>query len=195
MADSNRAWVFGVALLSVLTGCVSSGGPHEPYPSTAHHATPLARLEPIPLGGTPPPEDAGRLTFLAELSFPHSRLVAYVTEDTCGLLTDPGGSAEGGNRLESGFPGEGQGSDRYPGGPYGTVSGADSSGRWASLTCSRNAMVIDYVSGDAEAPGRTRGHATLTEVADNPATTRIVVGDTGLRERISRQAAAAAHRT
>ncbi|WP_432064599.1 hypothetical protein [Streptomyces sp. C10-9-1] len=195
MADRNRAWVLGAALLSVLTGCGDSGGPHEPHPSTAHHATPLARLEPIPLGGASPPEDAGRLTFLAELSFPHGRLVAYVAEDACGLLTDPGDRTEGGIRLESGFPGEGQGSDRYPGGPYGTVSGADGAGRWASLSCSRNAMVIDYVSGAPGAPGRTRGHATLTEVADNPATTRIVVGDTGIRERISRRAAAAAHRT
>ncbi|MCQ6556376.1 hypothetical protein NPS70_24800 [Streptomyces sp. C10-9-1] len=195
MADSNRAWVPVAALLSVLTGCVSSAGPHEPRPSTAHHATPLARLEPISPGGGPLPEDAGRLTVLAEFSSPHDRLLAYVTEDACGLLSDPGGSAEGGIRLESGFPGEGQGSDAYPGGPYGAVSGADGAGRWASLSCSRNAMVIDYVSGHPGDPGRTRGHATLTEVAGDPATTRIVVGDTGLRGRISRQAAAAAHRT
>ncbi|MFJ9646534.1 hypothetical protein [Streptomyces sp. NPDC101206] len=108
-----------------------------------------------------------------------------MNNESCGILAhaikDPKANRI---HLVSRWPNEGQGSNSYPAGPYNNASGASGPKTWASLMCSKNAMVIEYVSGEPNAPAAARGPISTTQISNNPPTTRIIVGEAGLRKQI-----------
>ncbi|MFK0256996.1 hypothetical protein [Streptomyces sp. NPDC090445] len=128
----------------------------------------------------------GGVKILSDIRYRQSRILGYVGKESCGILAHSVNDQKA-NRIHlvSHWPDAGQESTTsHPGGPYNTVSGGGGPKAWASLMCSRNAMVIEYVSGEPGPPGEARGPVTTTQVSDTPATTRIVVAEAGLRKQL-----------
>ncbi|MEC4572504.1 hypothetical protein [Streptomyces virginiae] len=193
MARTRQTPVIGVALILLLTGCEGGGTPDGESSANGARFTPLVELEGISPGGDPPADMAGPVKVLSELQYGQSRLTAYVKADSYGFIAapksdTPGHPAGSGMHLVSTWPADGEGSDRYPAGPYSSASGAGDPNAWASVLCSRNAMVIEYASGAAGAPEQARGHVTVTQVGNTPATLRIVIGDHTARQQIVNRA-------
>ncbi|MGW0754504.1 hypothetical protein, partial [Streptomyces sp. NPDC002587] len=66
--------------------------------------------------------------------------------------------------------------------------GAGGPKSWASMLCSKNAMVIEFSSGDDSAPEHARGQVTVTQGTNRPPTSRIIVGDPRARKQIEDRA-------
>ncbi|GAA1554171.1 hypothetical protein [Streptomyces globosus] len=185
MARTVRTLTIGAALALFLVGCQggkeADGRPTSSSPPT----TRLTDLETINVDGDPLAEMPGSAKILSDLQYGQNRILAYTNNESCGILahaiSDPKANRI---HLVSRWPNEGQGSNSYPAGPYNTVSGASGPKIWASLMCSKNAMVIEYVSGEPSAPATARGPITTTQISNHPATTQIIVGEAGLRKQI-----------
>ncbi|MFJ9594647.1 hypothetical protein ACIRS3_17990 [Streptomyces virginiae] len=193
MARTRHTFVIGAALILLLAGCEVDGTPDRESSGTGAQFAPLVELEAISPSGDPPADMAGPVKVLSELLYGQSRLTAYVKADSCGFIAAPesdtsGNPASNGMHLVSAWPADGEGSDRYPAGPYGSASRAGDPKAWASVLCSRNAMVIEYASGEAGAPEQVRGQVTITRVTTTPATLRIVIGDHTARQQIVNRA-------
>ncbi|MGW6786343.1 hypothetical protein [Streptomyces sp. NPDC054987] len=190
MALMRRAPAMGVALALLVAGCDGSGPSDGEASGQGNHGTPLTELEGLPAAGDPTAEAAGPVKVLSELQYGRSRLTAYVTAGSCGFIAaptapkdDPAAPPRGGRlHLVSSWPAEGEGGDMYPVGPYNSASGGGAPKTWASVSCSKGAMVVEYVAGETGAPEHVRGHATVTRTA--PATLRIIVGDRATRQQI-----------
>ncbi|MGW4690740.1 hypothetical protein ACWEPM_38520 [Streptomyces sp. NPDC004244] len=185
MARTFHTLAIGAAFALLLVGCQGNkeldGGPTSSSP----HATQLTDLQTINVDGDPLAEVSGDVKILSDLQYGRNRILAYVNKESCGILAhaikDPKANRI---HLVSRWPNEGQGSNSYPAGPYNNASGAGGPKTWASLMCSKNAMVIEYVSGEPTAPAAARGPISTTQISNNPATTRIIVGEASLRKQI-----------
>ncbi|THA82272.1 hypothetical protein [Streptomyces sp. A0592] len=173
-----------IALSLVGCGC-DRAAPDKGTAADGASFTPLTRLAGIHVDGGLPADVAGPATILSEVRYGRSRLIAYVTGDSCGILATPAADPEAGPiRLVSKWPAGSEGSSRHPAGPYNSASAAGPHG-WASLLCGRNAMVIEYdPGGDGGVPVQARGETGVTPVGDRPAVSRVVVGGTEARRRI-----------
>ncbi|WP_141754148.1 hypothetical protein [Streptomyces subrutilus] len=185
MAKNKQPLVIGAALIFLLVGCESGGGPDMGTSSDGTQPAALNELDSISVAGDPLADIAGPVKIISELQYGQSRLIAYVNGDSCGILATSKGDVNV-NRIHlvSKWPARGEGTNNYPAGPYNSASGAGDPQSWASLLCSKNAMVFEYASGEGGAPEQARGPVTATQVADRPATTRIVVGDAEVRKQI-----------
>ncbi|NXY94629.1 hypothetical protein HYE82_09530 [Streptomyces sp. BR123] len=152
----------------------------------------MSDLEAIDVADDPLAERNGGVKILSDVQYGQSRVLGYVNKESCGILAharnDP---KENRIHLVAHWPDAGHGSASHPpglssrpGGPYHAVSGGSGPKAWASLMCSRNAMVISYVSGEPGPPESARGPVTATQVSDTPPTTRITVAEAGLRKQI-----------
>lgn len=189
MARTVRTLAIGAAFVFLLVGCQDSKGAGSRPTSSGTRVTGLSDLEAINVTDDPLAEVAGNAKILSDLQYGQNRILAYVNNDSCGILAHSMNDPEA-NRIHlvSQWPDKGQGSNSYPAGPYNSVSGTGGPKVWASLMCSKNAMVIEYVSGEPNAPEKARGQVTTTQVSNSPATTRIIVGEAGLRKQIEDQA-------
>ncbi|MEV7442819.1 hypothetical protein AB0O22_16955 [Streptomyces sp. NPDC091204] len=184
MARNHWTLVIGAAFIFLLTGCESGSHPDGETSPSGIHFTPLAELEVIPVSADPLSDTPGPVKILSELQYGQNRLIAYTNSDSCGLLaTSKGDPKVNRIHLVSKWPADGQGSNSYPAGPYNSASGTGGPKIWASLLCSKNAMVIEYASGEG-APEHARGQVTVTQAADSPATSRITIGDSQTRKQI-----------
>ncbi|MFB6513103.1 hypothetical protein ACFCXF_14435 [Streptomyces virginiae] len=189
MARNKWTPAVGAALILLVTGCEGSGSPDPESPSVGTRVSPLAELNPISVAGDPLAEVQGAVKILAELQYTQSRLIAYANSDSCGILVLADNESKGKRiHLVSKWPAEGEGSNVYPAGPYNSASGAGGTGTWASVLCSRNAMVIEYAPGEEGGPKESRGQVAVTSVPNDPGTSRIIVGDPGARQQIEGKA-------
>ncbi|WP_404961852.1 hypothetical protein [Streptomyces sp. 147326] len=189
MAHDGRTLIIGAAFILLLAGCESTGGSDGESPVRGTHLTPLVELEAVPVVGDPLDDVAGPVKILSELQYGHHRLIAYVNGDSCGVLaTSKGESKANSLHLVSKWPAGGEGSNVYPAGPYSSASSAGGANIWAFFLCSKNAMVIEYSSGEDGVPERARGPVTVAQVTDSPATSRITVGDPEARRQIEERA-------
>nr|MDT0518871.1 hypothetical protein [Streptomyces sp. DSM 41633] len=185
MAQNRRTLAVGGALVLLLAGCESAGVPDGESSSNGAPVTQLVEMEALPVVDDPLSDVAGPVRILAELQYGEDRLIAYVNGDGCGIrATSKGASTANPIHLVSKWPVGGDGSTSYPLGPYNSASSAEGAKIWATLLCSRNAMVIEYSSGGEGVPERARGPVTVARVADSPAASRITVGDPGARRQI-----------
>ena len=182
MARTARIPAIGAAIIFSMTGCQGNAEKGEP-PTGEERMVRLAKLESITLAGGRPADLAGPVRILAELKYGPNRIVAYANADSCGVMSVNDSHTDK-LHLLSKWPTRGEGSSPYPAGPYNSVSGAGAPETWASMLCSENAMVIDYVSGERATPEQIRGQVSVTQVSEHPATLRITVGEPALRRMI-----------
>jgi hypothetical protein len=174
--------------LICLAGCTSNTPSKKPPTKSGDHLVPLSGIKVINVAGDPLKDESdsvpgGTPKFLAEIRSESQRMLMYVNSDSCGFFATPRDSQTIDIHLISQWPDEGEGNTRYPAGPYNTSSGSGSSKAWASLACSRNAMVIEY-TGPLDTAATTRGDISITRSPDRPSTSLIVVGDQHVRKMI-----------
>ncbi|WP_158754677.1 hypothetical protein [Streptomyces sp. NRRL F-2580] len=184
MARNHRTLAIGAAFIFFIAGCESGGRRDGETPPNGIQFAPLAQLEAISVSGDPLADISDPVKILSELQYGQNRLIAYVNNDSCGILAASKGDPKVNQiHLVSKWPANGQGSNGYPAGPYNSASGPGNQRVWASLLCSKNAMVIEYASGEG-APEQARGQVTVTQAANIPATSRITIGDSQTRKQI-----------
>ncbi|MFB7176867.1 hypothetical protein ACFCYI_04060 [Streptomyces sp. NPDC056257] len=185
MARNHRTLVIGAAFIFLIAGCESGAHPGGEESSNGSHFTPLTELESIPVADDPLTDISSPVKILSELQYGQNRLIAYVNTDSCGILATSKEDPKA-NRIHlvSKQPAEGEGSNSYPAGPYNSASGTGGPKIWASLLCSKNAMVIEYTSDEQGAPEHARGQVTVTQATNSPATSRITIGDSQTRKQI-----------
>ncbi|MFF8264990.1 hypothetical protein [Streptomyces virginiae] len=146
---------------------------------------PLSDLESISIEDDPLTDTGGAVRILAEVPYEHGRLIAYVKNDSCGIVaTSTHDAKEEKIALSSEWPHGDEGSNTLPAGPYNSASGAGGTNTWASLLCGKNAMVIEYTANQAGAPGQSRGQTAVAQVPGQPTTSRIIVGAPETRHEI-----------
>ncbi|KOV13289.1 hypothetical protein ADK90_38340 [Streptomyces sp. XY413] len=151
---------------------------------------PLSDLESISLADDPLADSSGAVRILSEVQYEHGRLIAYVKNDSCGIVATSTHAAQKEKiALSSEWPRGDEGSNTLPAGPYNSASGAGGTNTWASMLCGKNAMVIEYTAGQAGAPGQSRGQTAVTQVPGQPKTSRIIVAAPNTRDEIQRQPA------
>ncbi|MER6316447.1 hypothetical protein ABT237_22125 [Streptomyces sp. NPDC001581] len=188
MARNHRTLVIGAAFIFLLAGCESGGHLNGETSPNGINFTPLVELEAIPVDDDPLTGIPGPAKILSELQYGQNRLIAYTNSDSCGILaTSKGDPKVNRIHLVSKWPADGQGSNSYPAGPYNSSSGTGDPKIWASLLCSKNAMVIEYASGEG-APEHARGQVTVTQATNSPATSRITIGNPQTRKQIEKWA-------
>ncbi|MEU2717834.1 hypothetical protein [Streptomyces sp. NPDC007205] len=115
-------------------------------------------------------------------------LVAYIQGDSCGLrVADTKDSKKSLIQITSAWPrNSSEGNLSYPAGPYSFASaaGANGSGLWASLACSKSAMVIDYSSQDHGSASDQRGNVSINERHNDVGKLAVIIGSQEARERI-----------
>ncbi|MFF1561885.1 hypothetical protein [Streptomyces sp. NPDC058279] len=184
MARIKRTLAIGAALIALTVGCQNESS-HESPPSNEAQNTPLIKLETIHVADDPLNESRGLVKMLSEINYGQTRLIAYANGDSCGIIVTPkSDSTEQRLHLVSKWPAKSGGGNSYPAGPYNSVSGAGGEKIWASLMCSKNAMVIDYTSGQNDGPDQIRGQVDVTQVSNSPSTSRIIIGDPEVRKQI-----------
>ncbi|MFD6181265.1 hypothetical protein [Streptomyces goshikiensis] len=190
MARTKRTLAVGAALLALTVGCKSEGGGLDPAsPSRGTPGSQLTELGAISVADDPLTDMEGKIKILSEIEYENSRLIAYVNGSSCGVaVTLNGSSKEKQIHLVSKWPATAEGNNSYPAGPYNSASGAGSPKAWASMLCSKNAMVIEYSSGDDANPAHSRGQVTVLRATGSPAKTRIIIGDSETRRQIADQA-------
>ncbi|MBH1938951.1 hypothetical protein I5Q34_32620 [Streptomyces sp. AV19] len=196
MVQATRKLAVGFTLALSLTACTMGGERGAIPESSAEQLIPLGRLKSIDLSGdlpaaeefpeSKPPKAVG------ELRKGPRRLIAYTQEGSCGLLVaDAANSKQSLIDITSAWPkNDSEGSKRYPAGPYSFTSGAGSSESetWASLYCSKAAMVIEYSSKEhAPASDQKGSVSTKAHQGDSDSLT-VVIGSPEVRKTILRQA-------
>lgn len=190
MAKTKRTLAVWAALIFLTVGC-NSEKTHDgdSTPSSAHEI-PLTGLKKISVTDDPLGDLKDRPQILSEVQYGDGRLIAYVTSDSCGIVTTSKNAPQHNDiHLVSKWPSAGQGTDPFPAGPYNSASGNGSAKAWASLLCSKDAMVIEYtLDGASGSIGQIRGEATATQLPGKRAASRIVIGDPATRQQIQHHA-------
>ncbi|MFE2529323.1 hypothetical protein ACFXEL_34425 [Streptomyces sp. NPDC059382] len=189
MAKTKRILVIGATLIALTAGCESGRSPDGNSSPSGERNIPLTELHSISVDGDPLGDLKDRPQILSEVQYGDVRLIAYATSDSCGIVTTQKSDPQHSDiHLVSKWPSDGQGTAPYPAGPYNSASGNGSAKAWASLLCSKDAMVIEYTLDSASSsPGEIRGEATATPVSNNRAVSRIIIGDPATRLRIQHQ--------
>ncbi|MFF5130989.1 hypothetical protein ACFY41_29210 [Streptomyces syringium] len=122
---------------------------------------------------------------VGELRMGSNRIIAYVEGRKCGLLVT--NSNKGAPiSLKAEWPQDAaQGSSRLPAGPYhsSSASGSSPSDPWASLSCGKNAMIIEYVPKAPERPSAPHGSVAIADSRQSRNAV-IVVGPKAIRDDI-----------
>ncbi|MFD9535800.1 hypothetical protein [Streptomyces sp. NPDC060010] len=190
MAKTKGTLVIGATLILLAVGCDSENSPDGNSTPSGRPPLPLSKLQSISVDADPLGDLEDRPQILSEVQYEDVRLIAYVTRDSCGIITTPRNDPQRSDiHLVSKWPSIGQGTDPYPAGPYNSASGNGSAKTWASLLCSQDAMVIEYTPATATSnAGKIRGEATATPLRNNRAVSQIVIGDPTTRMQIQHQA-------
>ncbi len=190
MAKAKRTLAIGAALIALTVGCDSGKTPDGDATPSRAHKVPLTGLKTISVTDDPLGDLKDRPQVLSEVQYGDGRLIAYVTSDSCGIVTTSKNDPQHNDiHLVSKWPADGQGTDQFPAGPYNSASGNGSAKAWASLLCSKDAMVIGYtLDGVSNSLEQIRGEATATQLPGNRATARITIGDPATRQQIEHQA-------
>lgn len=193
-----RNWtgkVSAVAAAAVLgcSACTGGGGGHDGSGESAGAGIPLPDLVEIRLMGEASrtahalvASEGGRLLGSAEAG--EDTLLFFTRESDCGFMAvRDHGSAEAELRVVSSLPEDEQaGSARVPGGPYHEVTApGDSGSTWASLSCARDAMVVEYTTDTSTGEvGQFRGDVDALVRLPGSRTTVFVVASEDRRDHI-----------
>ncbi|MER5763887.1 hypothetical protein [Streptomyces sp. NPDC002082] len=187
MAKAKRNLAIGASLIFLTVACDSEKTPDG---ESAPRSIPLTELKKISVNVDPLGELKGQPHIVSEVQYGDGRLIAYVTSDSCGIVTTSKNDPRRNDiHLVSKWPSGGRGTEPLPAGPYNNASGNGSGKAWASLLCSKNAMVIEYTAdGASSGLGQIRGEATATQLPGKQAVSRIIIGDPGTRQQIQKHA-------
>ncbi|MER5973921.1 hypothetical protein ABT112_30125 [Streptomyces sp. NPDC002055] len=188
MTKRTTALVVGVTLGLMCTACTSGEEGQKRVPPSPEPAA-LKRLPDIsisgdPLAGRESGESPGTQRVLGEVHKGKARIIAYTEGDRCGVLVVNSGHTKNASiNLITGWPDhKSEGSSNLPAGPYSTSSGADSEGTGrASLSCGKNAMVVQYSSDVPASVSRQRGSVT-TATSPGKKKISVVVAPGGIRK-------------
>jgi hypothetical protein len=194
MAQIFRKLTIGVTLSLSCVACTSGGGNEAAHDSSASQFAHLSQLRSIDAAEEqiiaadefPPESHAPKV--IGEVRKGSYRLIAYIQGGSCGLrVADATNSKRSLLHITSAWPGnDSGGSVKYPAGPYSFASaeGASGSGTWASLGCSKSAMVIDYQSRTPGAVSDQQGNVSVKEHPKDPGALTVIIGPREARERI-----------
>ncbi|MER5757696.1 hypothetical protein [Streptomyces sp. NPDC002082] len=187
MAKMKRTLAIGAALICLTVACDSEKTPDG---ESTPHSIPLTELKKMSVNDDPLGELKDHPQIVSEVQYGDGRLIAYVTSDSCGIITTSKNDPQRNDiHLVSKWPSDGQGTDPLPAGPYNSASSNGSAKAWASLLCSKDAMVIEYTPDGARSSlGQIRGEATATQLPGNRADSRIIIGDPATRQQIQKHA-------
>ncbi|MGE6730812.1 hypothetical protein [Streptomyces sp. NPDC059900] len=125
---------------------------------------------------------------IGELHKGGERLIAYTEGGRCGLLVTRSGNEKGPVlSLDTAMPkSDDQGSSKMPAGPYlkSSATGSGASKPWASMSCGKNAMVIEYSSHGTGNPSKPRGSVSTAEGPEGSHSLFVAVGEEGARKKI-----------
>ncbi|MEV6681941.1 hypothetical protein AB0N09_34470 [Streptomyces erythrochromogenes] len=185
MSRRKRTLAAGAAFITLFAGYEYGDASGCKPASIDARRTPLAELKAIPVVDAPLGDAEDPVRILAEVRYRQSRLIAYVNGDSCGIVaTSEEHSEKQHIHLMSKWPAGGEGTADYPAGPYNSASTAGGPAAWASMLCSKNAMVIEYTSEQDDGPELTRGQVTVTQERNTPPSSRIVIAGAGTRRQI-----------
>ncbi|MCX5129316.1 hypothetical protein [Streptomyces sp. NBC_00347] len=187
MAKMKRNLAIGAAFIFLTVACDSEKtADGESVPRSVQ----LTELKKISVNVDPLGELKGQPQMVSEVQYGDGRLIAYVTSDSCGIVTTSNSDPRRNDiHLVSKWPSGGRGTDTLSAGPYNNASGNGSGKAWASLLCSKDAMVIEYTpDGASSSLGQIRGEATVTQLPGKQAVSRIIIGDPGTRQQIQKHA-------
>ncbi|UQI46916.1 hypothetical protein M1P56_22460 [Streptomyces sp. HU2014] len=174
-----------------LTACTSDHGRGATPQPSVERFTPLNQLKSINFDeGFPAPEDfpAGNSKAIGEVQKGPHHLIAYIKNGSCGLLvTDATKPERSSINITSAWPKtDSEGTERYPAGPYSFTSGAGANEpeTWASLYCSKTAMVITYSSQGHDAASHQQGNTSTKEDRQGSSPLTVAIGSPEAREKI-----------
>ncbi|MFG2196014.1 hypothetical protein [Streptomyces sp. NPDC048639] len=182
--------------VAVCAGCTKSVTPSDHAPASsrsAGEAGALGRLPEVvaadaPLAMEEIPVPAEKQRILGEVYSGGKRIIAYTGGQACGLLVlRSSTSRERVTTMKASWPTESSvGSSILPMGPYSTAtsSNADDKGSWTSLSCAKDAMVIEYASDRSFRVTRTRGAVSTVRLHGRKNDLAVVVGEKSARSRI-----------
>lgn len=182
-----RSLAISATLSLAVTACTAGEGDDAASSSPARHAAPVQKLDEVALSGDPmasvDAEPSGKHARpVGEVRLGTHRVIAYVAGGKCGISVFDSKKAEiiG---LRAAWPGNGsEGSSKLPGGPYYSASGSSSTGvnPWASLSCGRNSMIIEYQSRTPVKASRLNGSVSV-EASRNKRSSFVVIGSKDVR--------------
>ncbi|GGV16014.1 hypothetical protein GCM10010260_64230 [Streptomyces filipinensis] len=194
MAQVVRKLALGVTLSLSCVACTSGGGSGFAHESPSGQFAQLSRLKSIDsseeqlITADEFPRKSQKPKVIGEVREGSYRLIAYIQGEFCGLRV---AEAENSERslihVTSAWPrSDSEESTPYPAGPYSFASaaGSDGSRMWASLGCSKLAMVINYSSQDHGPASDQRGDVSIKKHREDPATLDVVIGSREARARI-----------
>ncbi|MFF5439685.1 hypothetical protein [Streptomyces achromogenes] len=197
MKQTIHKLTLGVTLSLACVACTSGGGSVAAHESASNRFVHLTQLKSVDsneekfITADEFPPTSGSPKVIGELRKGNYRLIAYVQGDSCGLrvaeTTKPEHSLL---HITSAWPRkDSEGSASYPAGPYSFASaaGANGSKLWASLACSKSAMVIEYSAPEPGAVSDQRGNVSIEEQHKTSGSLAVIVGSREARERISKR--------
>lgn len=198
MAQVFRRLALGATLPLLCVACTSGSGDGATHEPSAAQFTHLSRLDSIDeteekiIAAGEFPSNSHTPKVIGEVRKDSFRLIAYIQGDSCGLrVTDAMNPKRSFLHITSAWPeNDSSGSAKYPAGPYhfASAQGASGSAMWASLGCSKSAMVIDYSSRARGSASDQRGNVSVKEHSKNPEALTVVIGPREVREEILPQA-------
>lgn len=194
MTQVVRKLAIGVTLSLSCVACTSGGGNKATHDSSAGQFAHLSQLKSIDanegrlIAADEFPSESHTPKVIGELRKGSYRLIAYIQGDSCGLrVADAMNSKRSLIHVTSAWPeNDSGGSTKYPAGPYSfaSVEATSGSGTWASLGCSKSAMVIDYSSRDRGSASDQRGNVSFKERPKDPGNLTVIIGPREAREKI-----------
>ncbi|MEU3030343.1 hypothetical protein ACPCBC_24460 [Streptomyces incarnatus] len=194
MAQIVRNIALGVTLSLSCVACTSGGGNGKTHEPSANQFPRLNQLKSVDaaeernIAADEFPSEPHAPKVISEVRKGSYRLIAYVQGDSCGLrVADTSTPERALLHVTSAWPAnDSDGSTKYPAGPYSFASagGASGSGTWASLGCSKSAMVIDYSSRTHGSVSDRRGDVSVKEHPKDPGSLTVVIGSREAREKI-----------
>ncbi|MEV5138928.1 hypothetical protein AB0K71_28935 [Streptomyces syringium] len=187
MTRTIRSLIIGITLSLGCVACTVGEGESAASPPSSPQDVPLQRLEEISLEGDPLSDmDSGpkpeKRQPVGEIHMGSHRIIAYVEGRKCGLLVI--NSAKGTPiSLKAEWPQDAdRGSSHLPAGPYrsSSASGSSASDPWASLSCGKKAMIVEYAPKASERSSAPHGSIAVAN-SRKSSSSFIVVGPKDVR--------------
>ncbi|MDC0773146.1 hypothetical protein [Streptomyces sp. HD] len=191
MARMIRCLIAGVTLGLVCSACTTPDTAAE-SPSSPPEKAELLKLPTVDVTGDPfseldvtPHEPRRRV--IGEVDAGSERVILYTEGRKCGLVAFPADARQKPSlQLLTAWPkNDGEGSSRLPFGPYMTASGHGSGDTpaWVELSCSRQALVVNYSPSKADQEIKHKGSLSVSRANDDKSLS-IVVSEEANRKKI-----------
>ncbi|WP_431043743.1 hypothetical protein ACQUSR_18880 [Streptomyces sp. P1-3] len=182
--------VLGFSCLACTSGesGTDSSAPPSLERSSRLQSSPEIALSGDPLAGQDIGVPSEKLHALAEFHKGPDRIIVYTQGEKCGLSVVSSEGERTSLQVLAAWPktDDAAGSSELPFGPYAMASAAGSgaSRPWASLSCGKDAMVVEYTSQSAESATNVRGAISVAKTSRNRKSVSMVVGPDSVRKKI-----------